>query len=62
MATKIRAQLILADGTKFPGWAFGCTTKAAAGEAVFQTGMVGYAESLTGTYALGTYLKHLPPC
>ena len=57
MAAKIRAHLILSDGTKFPGWGFGCTTRAAVGEAVFQTGMVGYAESLTGMRLPSTRLE-----
>lgn len=35
------------DGTRFEGFAFGAE-RSAAGETVFQTGMVGYPESLTG--------------
>ncbi len=42
------ATLILADGTEYHGWSFGAATSVT-GEAVFQTGMVGYCESLTGT-------------
>jgi carbamoylphosphate synthase small subunit len=42
-----RARLILQDGTEFHGFAFGAEVSVS-GEAVFQTGMVGYPESLTG--------------
>eukprot|EP00051_Salpingoeca_urceolata_P006417 m.84922 g.84922 ORF g.84922 m.84922 type:complete len:2136 (+) comp14823_c0_seq1:208-6615(+) len=42
-----RAWLVLEDGTRFEGRAFGDDTKSVSGEAVFQTGMVGYTESLT---------------
>ncbi|CAL8100609.1 unnamed protein product [Orchesella dallaii] len=41
-----RATLVLEDGTQFQGFVFGSPTSVA-GEVVFQTGMVGYAESLT---------------
>ncbi len=44
MAKKIR--LILEDGSEFPGLSFGFE-KAIAGEVVFNTGMVGYPETLT---------------
>ena len=40
------ACLELQDGTVFRGWSYGAP-KSAAGELVFQTGMVGYPESLT---------------
>ncbi|CAG0879598.1 unnamed protein product, partial [Darwinula stevensoni] len=40
------ARLILEDGSEFKGTAFGAETSTA-GEIVFQTGMVGYPESLT---------------
>ncbi|KAG8945336.1 hypothetical protein FRC04_000871 [Tulasnella sp. 424] len=39
--------LELADGSKYEGISFGATGKSVAGECVFQTGMVGYTESLT---------------
>ncbi|OSD00398.1 carbamoyl-phosphate synth [Trametes coccinea BRFM310] len=39
--------LELADGTAFRGISFGAEGKSIAGECVFQTGMVGYTESLT---------------
>ncbi|KAJ3553551.1 hypothetical protein NM688_g3550 [Phlebia brevispora] len=39
--------LELADGTAFRGISFGAEGKSVAGECVFQTGMVGYTESLT---------------
>ncbi|KAH8109140.1 carbamoyl-phosphate synth [Phellopilus nigrolimitatus] len=41
------AVLELSDGTAFQGISFGATEKSVAGECVFQTGMVGYTESLT---------------
>ncbi len=41
------AVLVLADGTEFEGISFGAEVSVT-GEAVFQTGMVGYVESLTG--------------
>ncbi|CED83139.1 carbamoyl-phosphate synth [Phaffia rhodozyma] len=39
--------LELSDGTAFEGLGFGASDKSAGGECVFQTGMVGYPESLT---------------
>ncbi|KAI8803425.1 hypothetical protein BJ742DRAFT_863549 [Cladochytrium replicatum] len=39
--------LLLKDGTAFQGISFGAEGKSVAGECVFQTGMVGYPESLT---------------
>ncbi|KAI9303382.1 hypothetical protein BJ944DRAFT_268502 [Cunninghamella echinulata] len=41
------AALVLKDGTSFQGVSFGAETKSISGECVFQTGMVGYPESLT---------------
>ncbi|KAF9431575.1 hypothetical protein BGZ76_000134, partial [Entomortierella beljakovae] len=41
------ATLVLQDGTSYQGISFGAETKSIAGECVFQTGMVGYPESLT---------------
>jgi carbamoyl-phosphate synthase small subunit len=46
MLLKKRAKLVLEDGSEFEGYAFGAE-KATAGEVVFNTGMVGYPESLT---------------
>ncbi|GHT12015.1 carbamoyl-phosphate synthase small chain [Bacteroidia bacterium] len=43
---KLKAQLILEDGTVFGGYSFG-SAAAAAGEVVFNTAMTGYPESLT---------------
>ncbi|KAI1729714.1 carbamoyl-phosphate synthase L chain, ATP binding domain-containing protein [Ditylenchus destructor] len=43
---EMKATLILEDGTKFVGQLFGAA-KSVSGELVFQTGMVGYTESLT---------------
>ena len=45
-STKKIANLILEDGSIFNGYAFG-SRKAVEGEVVFNTGMVGYPESLT---------------
>ncbi|KAK6050920.1 carbamoyl-phosphate synthase, small subunit [Cooperia oncophora] len=42
----MKATLYLCDGSSFPGHLFGAT-KSVVGEIVFQTGMVGYVESLT---------------
>lgn len=41
-----RATLTLEDGTSLSGYSFGAD-ESVAGEVVFSTGMVGYAESLT---------------
>ncbi|XP_041261181.1 CAD protein isoform X2 [Onychostruthus taczanowskii] len=41
------ARLVLQDGSVLPGRPFGAVGAAAAGEVVFQTGMVGYPEALT---------------
>lgn len=41
-----KATLILEDGSEFTGWSFGAQ-QPASGEVVFNTGMVGYPESLT---------------
>ncbi|TPX55549.1 hypothetical protein PhCBS80983_g05229 [Powellomyces hirtus] len=41
------ATLLLKDGTAYQGYSFGAETASIAGECVFQTGMVGYPESLT---------------
>ncbi|EIW77899.1 carbamoyl-phosphate synth [Coniophora puteana RWD-64-598 SS2] len=41
------AVLELSDGSSFEGISFGAEGKSVAGECVFQTGMVGYTESLT---------------
>jgi carbamoyl-phosphate synthase small subunit len=45
-AEKIKGTLVLEDGSIFEGYAFGAL-KAVSGEVVFNTGMVGYPESLT---------------
>jgi len=45
-AKKIQGKLILEDGSIFPGYSFGSKTPVN-GEVVFNTGMVGYPESLT---------------
>ncbi|EDQ88210.1 uncharacterized protein MONBRDRAFT_9146, partial [Monosiga brevicollis MX1] len=41
-----KATLVLEDGTRFNGYSFGAPVSVV-GETVFQTGMVGYPESLT---------------
>ncbi|KAG0317412.1 hypothetical protein BGZ99_006318, partial [Dissophora globulifera] len=41
------ATLVLQDGSSYQGISFGAESKSIAGECVFQTGMVGYPESLT---------------
>ncbi|XP_058791918.1 CAD protein [Phymastichus coffea] len=46
MVTSEKCYLVLEDGTVFPGTSFGAY-KQIDGEIVFQTGMVGYPESLT---------------
>ncbi|MBU0614799.1 MAG: glutamine-hydrolyzing carbamoyl-phosphate synthase small subunit [Nanoarchaeota archaeon] len=46
MDREIKAKLVLQDGSVFYGYAFGAA-KSSAGEVVFNTGMVGYPESLT---------------
>ena len=50
-----QGQLILEDGTSFLGTVFG-SERAAAGEVVFTTGMVGYPESLTDPSYAGQIL------
>ncbi|KAJ2800230.1 Carbamoyl-phosphate synthase, partial [Coemansia guatemalensis] len=41
------ATLVLKDGAMLQGYSFGAEVKSVSGECVFQTGMVGYPESLT---------------
>jgi carbamoyl-phosphate synthase small subunit len=43
---KTRSKLVLQDGTVFSGYSFG-SSRPVSGEVVFNTGMVGYPESLT---------------
>ncbi len=50
-----RAQLILEDGTTFEGSCFGAESSSA-GEVVFNTGMVGYPESITDPSYYGQIL------
>ncbi len=52
---KIHANLVLEDGSIFEGESFGAET-ASAGEVVFNTGMVGYPESLTDPSYYGQIL------
>jgi len=55
MADRQLAKLILEDGTEFSGWSFGAG-KNISGEVVFNTGMVGYPETLTDPSYLGQIL------
>lgn len=55
-----KARLILEDGTVFNGFAFG-STKNIVGEVVFNTGMVGYPESLTDPSYHGQILTYTYP-
>jgi carbamoyl-phosphate synthase small subunit len=50
-----RGRLVLEDNSEFPGTLFGANT-AVAGEAVFNTGMVGYPESMTDPSYAGQLL------
>lgn len=45
-SNRSKAALVLEDGSVFEGYSFGCA-KSISGEVVFNTGMVGYPESLT---------------
>ncbi|KAF8531734.1 hypothetical protein JB92DRAFT_3080862 [Gautieria morchelliformis] len=47
LPSPMEAVLELGDGSAFRGTSFGAEGKSVAGECVFQTGMVGYTESLT---------------
>ncbi|VVB98781.1 GMP synthase [glutamine-hydrolyzing] subunit A [uncultured archaeon] len=51
----VNARLVLADGTSFEGESFGYPSSAS-GEVVFNTGMVGYPESLTDPSYAGQIL------
>eukprot|EP00411_Alexandrium_monilatum_P007916 CAMPEP_0175299322 /NCGR_PEP_ID=MMETSP0093-20121207/60545_1 /TAXON_ID=311494 /ORGANISM="Alexandrium monilatum, Strain CCMP3105" /LENGTH=88 /DNA_ID=CAMNT_0016595467 /DNA_START=12 /DNA_END=275 /DNA_ORIENTATION=+ len=46
LESRKRASLLLKDGSQFEGFSFG-HPESTAGEVVFNTGMVGYPESLT---------------
>merc|ERR1712137_165271 len=57
-----KGYLILEDGSIYSGYAFGyIPEKAIAGEAVFNTGMVGYNESLTDPSYKGQFLTFTYP-
>ncbi|PWN30995.1 putative URA2-multifunctional pyrimidine biosynthesis protein [Jaminaea rosea] len=49
LSGKVDGEMVLelADGTSYRGMSFGAEGKSISGECVFQTGMVGYVESLT---------------
>ena len=53
--SRLAATLVLEDGTRFEGEAFG-QAESVAGEVVFNTGMVGYLESLTDPSYCGQIL------
>ena len=52
---RARGRLMLEDGTEYSGWMFGAPV-AVAGEVVFNTGMVGYPETLTDPSYAGQIL------
>jgi carbamoyl-phosphate synthase/aspartate carbamoyltransferase len=56
MAAADKGVLHLADGSLFEGTSFGSTAASVSGELVFQTGMVGYPESLTDPSYAGQIL------
>jgi len=53
--SRVKASLVLRDGAEFPGFIFGAAHPCA-GEAVFNTGMVGYPEALTDPSYYGQIL------
>jgi len=55
-----KAYLVLKDGTEFEGKAFGASVESA-GEVIFNTGMVGYPESLTDPSYRGQILTFTYP-
>ncbi len=55
-----KATLVLADGSQFEGFSFG-SEKSIAGEVVFNTGMVGYPETLTDPSYAGQILTFTYP-
>lgn len=55
MNEKQRAKLVLEDGSEFSGWSFGAVNNAN-GEVVFNTGMVGYPETMTDPSYCGQIL------
>ena len=63
MEKKIKAKLILEDGTEFTGYSFGAdgAENSVAGEVVFNTGMMGYPESLTDPSYKGQILTMTYP-
>jgi carbamoyl-phosphate synthase small subunit len=60
MEKKLKASLILEDGTVFEGYSFGAIAPAA-GEVVFNTAMTGYPESLTDPSYCGQILVLTSP-
>jgi carbamoyl-phosphate synthase small subunit len=60
MRARPRAYLVLADGTRFPGFAWGASGSVT-GEAVFTTGMTGYQEVLTDPSYCGQIVTMTAP-
>ncbi len=60
MNTKKKARLILEDGSEFLGWSFGADLEVE-GEVVFNTGMVGYPETMTDPSFYGQILVFTYP-
>ncbi len=58
--TPVRGRLVLEDGTVYEGYAFGAL-KSTAGEVVFNTGMVGYPDTLTDPSYRGQILTFTYP-
>jgi carbamoyl-phosphate synthase, small subunit len=60
MSKRRRASLVLEDGSRFEGWAFGAQASIE-GEVVFTTGMAGYPQSLTDPSFFGQILVNTYP-
>ncbi|PZE77174.1 MULTISPECIES: glutamine-hydrolyzing carbamoyl-phosphate synthase small subunit [unclassified Curtobacterium] len=60
MTTRERALLVLEDGTRYEGWAYGARGRTL-GEVVFATGMTGYQETLTDPSYAGQIVVQTAP-
>ena len=58
--TRERAVLVLEDGTRYDGWAYGARGRTL-GEVVFATGMTGYQETLTDPSYAGQIVVQTAP-
>ncbi|OIH93526.1 glutamine-hydrolyzing carbamoyl-phosphate synthase small subunit [Curtobacterium sp. MCBA15_001] len=58
--TRERAVLVLEDGTRYDGWAYGARGRSL-GEVVFATGMTGYQETLTDPSYAGQIVVQTAP-